>query len=440
MRRHSRSILLCCSLALLAAAPGVARQDGAAPGEQAARPPSWAEPLPGRPGLPNLHRVSDALYRGAQPKREGFAELKAMGIRTVIDLRTGHDERGHCEEHGLQYVRIPMQAWRTEDEDTLEFLRVVTDPERQPVFLHCLHGADRAGVLTAVYRVAVQGWSKDEALREMREGGFGFHEQFQNLLHYVLELDVEAIRRRAGLPAPARPRAAPRAGSGGAAAGVILATSVGTPGSGAMTAARSKSDGAIDLPRPDTAGGMTLERALATRRSVRDYGRRPLELSELSQLLWAGQGITDRSGDRTTPSAGALFPLELIAVAGRVVGLEPGVYRYRPARHDLVRLAEGDRRADLANAALRQSWIADGAAAIVVTAVYARTMGKYGDRGMRYAHIEVGQAVQSLYLQATALNLGTCVVGAFHDDRVRELLGLPPEEEPLAILPVGEKR
>lgn len=207
-----------------------------------------------------------------------------------------------------------------------------------------------------------------------------------------------------------------------------------------MTAARSKSDGAIDLPRPDTAGGMTLERALATRRSVRDYGRRPLELSELSQLLWAGQGITDRSGDRTTPSAGALFPLELIAVAGRVVGLEPGVYRYRPARHDLVRLAEGDRRADLANAALRQSWIADGAAAIVVTAVYARTMGKYGDRGMRYAHIEVGQAVQSLYLQATALNLGTCVVGAFHDDRVRELLGLPPEEEPLAILPVGEKR
>jgi SagB-type dehydrogenase family enzyme len=206
-----------------------------------------------------------------------------------------------------------------------------------------------------------------------------------------------------------------------------------------MTAAKPRT-GIVDLPRPDKIGRMALERALATRRSVREYGSRPLKLTELSQLLWSGQGTTNRSGDRTTPSAGALFPLELIVAAGRVEGLEPGIYRYRPAKHDMARIAEGDRRSALANAALRQTWIADGAAVIVVTAVYSRTTGKYGERGVRYAHVEVGQTVQSLYLQATALGLGTCVVGAFHDDRLRELLELPGKEEPLAIMSFGEKR
>jgi protein tyrosine phosphatase (PTP) superfamily phosphohydrolase (DUF442 family) len=202
-----------CALLLLVAVQGTVGSDGGASPEETARPPSWAEPLPGRPGLPNLHRVSDALYRGAQPEREGFAELKALGIRTVIDLRTFHNEKEHCAEQGLAYVRIPMQAWRTEDEDTIEFLRVVTDPERQPVFLHCLHGADRAGMLSAVYRVVVQGWPKEEALREMREGGFGFHEQFQGLLRYVRELDIESIRERAGLSAPQEPDAPSGGGS-----------------------------------------------------------------------------------------------------------------------------------------------------------------------------------------------------------------------------------
>jgi SagB-type dehydrogenase family enzyme len=130
----------------------------------------------------------------------------------------------------------------------------------------------------------------------------------------------------------------------------------------------------------------------------------------------------------------------LIAVAGRVDGLEPGVYRYRPAEHGLVPLAAGDRRARLASAALRQSWIADGAAVIVVTAVYPRITGKYGERGILYAHVEVGLAVQSLYLQATALGLVTCVVGAIHEERVREILELPGTEEPLALMPFGEKR
>jgi SagB-type dehydrogenase family enzyme len=243
---------------------------------------------------------------------------------------------------------------------------------------------------------------------------------------------------RAGLHAPENPD--PLSGDRAATDHTILGETLATSSGGdAMPAAESKRP-RVKLPRPDSSGGMTLERALATRRSVRDYGRRPLRLAELSQLLWAGQGITDRSGNRTTPSAGALFPLELIVVAGRVEGLEAGVYRYRPTKHDLTRIAEGDRRTRLANAALRQSWIADGAAVIVVTAIYSRTTGKYGERGMRYAHIEVGLTVQSLYLQATALGLGSCVVGAFHDDRVRELLELPGSEEPLAIMPFGEKR
>jgi protein tyrosine/serine phosphatase len=178
---------------------GSAARDVGSSATGADRPTTWAQPITGPDSLPNLHKVSDALYRGAQPANEGFAGLKTMGIRTVVNLRTFRWEKRAVRDAGLDYVKIPMQAWRTEDEDFDEFLRVVSDPQRQPVFVHCRHGADRVGLAVAIYRVVVQGWSKEAALDEMTRGGFGFHERYDNLLEYLRELDVAAMKRRAGL-------------------------------------------------------------------------------------------------------------------------------------------------------------------------------------------------------------------------------------------------
>jgi len=195
----------------------------------------------------------------------------------------------------------------------------------------------------------------------------------------------------------------------------------------------------LDLPEPRYDGNVSLEQTLLQRRSVRDYTGEPLTLAEVSQLLWSAQGITDASGFRTAPSAGALYPLEVYVVAGDVAELTPGVYRYEPDGHRLLRLADGDKRASLADAALGQGSVEAGAADFVITGVYERTTAKYGDRGVRYVHLEAGHAVQNLCLQATALGLGTVTVGAFQDDEVMRLLNLPGNETPLYIIPVGRK-
>ena len=196
----------------------------------------------------------------------------------------------------------------------------------------------------------------------------------------------------------------------------------------------------IELPEPDRAGSIPLERMLDRRRSVRTYADAPLTLQEVSQLLWAAQGITHPSGYRTAPSAGALYPLDLYLTGGRVTDLPDGVYHYRPRGHVLVRTESADRRADLAAAALNQSWVRTGAVVIAIAGVYERSTQKYGDRGRRYTHIEVGHAAQNLYLQAEALDLGTVIVGAFNDEKVRRALGLSDRERPLALLPVGRPR
>jgi len=162
------------------------------------RPPLWAVPVE-RTGLPNLHRVSDGLYRGAQPTAEGFRALKEMGVRTVVNLRSFHSDRDEVRDAGLAYAHITMKAWHPEDKEVVRFLRIATDPARTPVFVHCQHGADRTGVMCAIYRVAVQGWPADEAVDEMSEGGFGHHRIWANLRRYVRELDLEQIKRRAGL-------------------------------------------------------------------------------------------------------------------------------------------------------------------------------------------------------------------------------------------------
>lgn len=201
----------------------------------------------------------------------------------------------------------------------------------------------------------------------------------------------------------------------------------------------AQTDSGIVLPQPGLSGEHSLESLLAKRRSVRDYSDAGLTLAEVGQLLWAAQGITHQAGLRTAPSAGALYPLELYLVSGQVEGLAPALYHYQAQKHRLLKLQDGDLRKALMKAAFRQSSLSKAAAVVVFTADYARTSRKYGRRAERYVHIEVGHAVQNLYLQAEALGLGTVMVGAFQDGRVQKLLALPEELAPLGLMPVGRK-
>jgi tyrosine-protein phosphatase SIW14 len=158
----------------------------------------WAERIE-LPGLPNLHKVSDDLYRGAQPTAEGMKQLKKLGIKTVVNLRSLHSDHNAIKDTELAYEHINMTTWNTEDKDVIRFLQIVTDSNRTPVFVHCQHGADRTGTMCAIYRITIQGWSKNEAVEEMTKGGFGFHSIWQNLPDYVHKLDVEEIKHSAGL-------------------------------------------------------------------------------------------------------------------------------------------------------------------------------------------------------------------------------------------------
>jgi SagB-type dehydrogenase family enzyme len=195
----------------------------------------------------------------------------------------------------------------------------------------------------------------------------------------------------------------------------------------------------IALPAPRQTSAVSIEEALLKRQSVRDYRPLPLTLTEVAQLLWAAQGISARPDYRTVPSAGALYPLEVYLVVGQVSDLRPSVYHYEPEAHALTVVVEGDQRSALSAAALHQTWVRDGAVSLVFTAVYERTTGRYGDRGTTYVHMEAGHASQNVYLQAVALGLGTVAVGAFEDDQVKRVLGLPAAEQPLYIMPVGRR-
>lgn len=196
----------------------------------------------------------------------------------------------------------------------------------------------------------------------------------------------------------------------------------------------------IRLPEPRYDSQTSIERALLERRSVRDYSSEGLSLTEVSQLLWAAQGITDQRGFRTAPSAGALYPLELYLVTGNVLRLEDGIYRYQPAGHKLVRIVEGDKRVELSQAALGQYAIKDAPAVIVFSAYDERTTKRYKARGLKYIEIEVGHVAQNIYLQAVSLKLGTVAIGAFDDDEVKQIISMDKKEMPLYIMPVGRKR
>lgn len=159
------------------------------------RPGHWAERLL-LPGIPNLYRVSDFLYRSGQPSAEGMRVARAMGIRTVINLRSFHDDRAELGKTRLTYLHIAMKAWHPLDEDIIIFLKTVAQPRLRPVLVHCQYGSDRAGLMCAVYRVVVEGWSREEALDEMMNGGYGFHGMWTDLQEYILKLDVSRLKSR----------------------------------------------------------------------------------------------------------------------------------------------------------------------------------------------------------------------------------------------------
>jgi len=202
-------------------------------------------------------------------------------------------------------------------------------------------------------------------------------------------------------------------------------------------------DASVLLPKPVFDGKVSVEKAIKERRTIRDFKEKGISLNHLSQLLWAGQGITDSSeGKRAAPSGGALYPLDIYVLIGKdgVEKIEAGVYRYLPKEHSLQPIAKGDRRREIAAASLSQMWMARAPIIFIVTAEYQRITVKYGERGIRYALIEVGHVGQNLFLQAEALGLGAGIVGAFNDSEVSKIASLPPKHEPLLIMPVGYKK
>jgi SagB-type dehydrogenase family enzyme len=186
------------------------------------------------------------------------------------------------------------------------------------------------------------------------------------------------------------------------------------------------------LPKPRSQGPISLEETLLHRKSIRSFSDQPITPEQLSQLLWSVQGMADQRGRRTSPSAGALYPLEIYVLT------QEGISHYQPSDHSLRSVRAGDFRRDLYAAALRQEFILEAPLTVVITAVYQRIEVKYGrDRGPRYVHIEVGHAAENLLLQAVALGLGAVPVGAFEDDLVLKILGIPPDHRPLYLIPVG---
>ncbi|MEN8143227.1 MAG: tyrosine-protein phosphatase [Thermodesulfobacteriota bacterium] len=162
------------------------------------RPKGWAQPIK-LEGVPNLHKISDKLFRSAQPTATGMKNLKKQGIETVINLRSFNSDREEIGLTGLAYEHIYMKAWHPEKKEIIRFLQIVTNPKRTPVLVHCQHGADRTGTMSAIYRIAVQGWTKEQAIKEMTTGGFGFHSVWENLPPWINELDINELKKKAAL-------------------------------------------------------------------------------------------------------------------------------------------------------------------------------------------------------------------------------------------------
>jgi protein tyrosine/serine phosphatase len=191
MPRAFRTSALLSVVAVLSLLPAVSRT--AEP--LADRPANWAAKLD-RPGLPNLHKVNDHLYRGAQPTGEGIKELEKLGVKTIVSFRAHHTDKDLLGNSKIAIERIPIDTWNLDEEDVVRFLRIATDKSRQPVFVHCQHGADRTGTMCAAYRVVIDGWTKQQAIDEMTKGGFNFHSVWTHLPKFIEKLDVEKIKAK----------------------------------------------------------------------------------------------------------------------------------------------------------------------------------------------------------------------------------------------------
>ncbi|WP_426077020.1 dual specificity protein phosphatase family protein [Janthinobacterium sp. PSPC3-1] len=178
--------LLALSLGLMMAPAGA--QTPASP----ARNPDWATRLP---HVSNLHQVTPALYRSARLDSVDVAQLQALGVKTVISLRSFHSDTDLLKDSGIRTVRIPINTWAIRDRHVVEAMRSIRAAEQDgPVLLHCLHGADRTGMMTAMYRMLYQGWPRDKAIDELKNGGYGYHAVWKNIEKYLKRVDVEAIR------------------------------------------------------------------------------------------------------------------------------------------------------------------------------------------------------------------------------------------------------
>lgn len=168
------------------------------------RDPKWAAKVE-QAGLPNLHQVTTNLYRCAQPTAVGLKAADKLGIKTVISLRAFHSDKDEVESTKLKTERIRFNTWHPEDEDVVRFLKIVSNTNGGPYLVHCLHGADRTGTMIAIYRIAVQGWKKQDAIKEMTDGGFGYHAIWKNLIEYLNELDIDALKKKAGMTSQGTP-------------------------------------------------------------------------------------------------------------------------------------------------------------------------------------------------------------------------------------------
>jgi len=193
----------------------------------------------------------------------------------------------------------------------------------------------------------------------------------------------------------------------------------------------------IRLPQPKLQSSFSLEKALHQRKSYRAYKKTHLSVGEISQLLFAGQGIIKKRRKRTVPSAGALYPVEIYLVSGKIKGIPPGVYKYQPKLHRLIKILNEDKRKELLKATLFQFWIEEAPAVIVLCGVFWKTLSKYGREGNSFVFMEIGHTAQNISLQATSLNLGTVCIGGFKKRRVEKALSLAKDEKPLYLIPVG---
>ncbi len=204
----------------------------------------------------------------------------------------------------------------------------------------------------------------------------------------------------------------------------------------------------IDLPKPNYDSNTSIEKALKKRRSIRDYSDESLTIKEISQILWSAYGVTLykegmpdflRGGLKTAPSAGATYPLEIYVVAGDVTDLPAGIYKYKPEGHKLIKISDEDKREELCEASFGQKWVKEAPASLVYSAIFSRTTDRYGERGReRYVCMDLGHSAENVYLQCVSLNMGTVAIGAFNNLKLKLVINMTKEEEPLYIMPLGK--